>query len=230
LKKYEHIFFDLDHTLWDFERSSAETIQELYYDLKISEYIPSQERVYNSFKKINRLLWDAYHLDKITKEELRKRRFEMVLEENGVYNETLAERFSDLYLEICPTKPHLLPNTLEALDYLAGKYTLHVLSNGFEETTLLKIKSSFVEKYFRTVCTPCQSGYKKPHLAMFQYAMDLGKCTSENAIMIGDDLEADIIGAKRSGLDQVYFNPEAIAHSYQITYEIRKIEEVKTFL
>jgi putative hydrolase of the HAD superfamily len=230
LKKYEHLFFDLDHTLWDFERNSQETIYELFTALQLGKLIPSAADVYTSFKEINRFLWDEYHLDKISKEALRKRRFEMVLEQNGVRDESLAEEFSDLYLERCPQKSYLIPHTIEILDYLKDRYMLHVLSNGFEETTKQKLASSALGTYFKTVCTPSHSGYKKPDSEMFLFAMQMANATVSNSLMIGDDLQADILGAKKCGISQVYFNPEQKKHEHLLSYEIKSILELKELL
>ncbi len=230
MKKYEHLFFDLDHTLWDFERNSAETIHEVYDRLNLAEFIPFPEKVYASFQKINRHLWDEYHLNLISKEELRTRRFEMVLEQHGVDDPVLAETFSELYLSICPQKTHLIPHALEILEYLKDRYHLHVLSNGFEETTQQKLNATALRNYFKTVCTPSHSGYKKPEPEMFLFAMKQANASISNSLMIGDDLQADILGAKKCGIPQVYFNPDQKAHEHVVTHEIKSILELKILL
>lgn len=230
MTRYEHLFFDLDHTLWDFERNSKETLDQLYIHLKLDRLIKSPDLVSTSFSEINRYLWDEYHLDRISKEELRKRRFELVLEQHGVIDEALAEEFSNLYLDLCPSKPHLLPHSLEVLDYLQGKYHLHILSNGFDETTSQKLAASSLQAYFKTICTPSHSGFKKPHSEMFLYALAKASTTIHTSLMIGDDLEADVLGAKKLGMHQVYFNPDKKPHSHTITYEIQSILDLKKIL
>jgi putative hydrolase of the HAD superfamily len=228
--RFRHIFFDLDHTLWDFERNSEETIAELFDELALADRISSARAVYESFRTVNRSLWDAYHLDHISKEELRKRRFEMVLEQHGLKDDDLANRFSDMYLAICPTKSYLLPNVKEVLNYLSGHYYIHLISNGFEETTSQKLISSDLTAYFITVCTPSHSGYKKPNAQMFHYALQNANAEANTSLMVGDDLEADVLGAKRFGMAQVYYNPEKKAHEHQVTFEIERLEELKDIL
>lgn len=227
---YRHIFFDLDHTLWDFERNSEETIHELFDELKLAPILSSPASIYNSFSQVNRYLWHEYHFDRITKEELRKRRFEMVLEQNGLKDESLAEKLSEMYIEICPQKPHLLPHVKEILDYLQPKYTLHLISNGFQEITALKLRGSSLSHYFTTVSTPTSCGHKKPAKEIFLHALSLANAQTYNSIMIGDDLEADILGAKGCGIDQVYFNPFENNHQHHITFEIKDLKELKNFL
>lgn len=232
MKKYQHIFFDLDHTLWDFERNSEETISELFHELKMAERgVASAKSLYLSFERANREAWDLYHLNLIGKEELRISRFIRTLAENGIPDHPeLAEMMAQFYLAVCPTKPHLFEGSIEILDHLVSKYPLHLISNGFAETTEMKVKGSDITKYFKTVITPTHSGYKKPEKEMFLYALDLANCKPEQAIMIGDDLHADILGAKNAGIDQVYFNPNKKSHDLNVTFEISKLEELKVIL
>ncbi len=228
MKTYHHLFFDLDHTLWDFERNSEETISELFQELKMAERgVVSAKSLYQSFERANRKAWDLYHQNLMDKETLRISRFVTSLKENGVQDEELAEKMAQLYLKICPTKPHLFPNTVEILDFLVEKYPLHLISNGFSETTLMKVQNTVLHKYFKSVTTPTHSGYKKPEREMFEFALLQGNCQPQHAIMIGDDLEADILGAQRCGIDQVYFNPEKKSHQIEVTFEIENLVELK---
>lgn len=230
MKHYRHIFFDLDHTLWDFERNSEETIHELFDELQLADRISSSKLVYNAFSSVNRYLWNEYHFDRISKEELRKRRFEMVLEQNGVKDEMLAEKLSDMYLEICPQKPHLVPNVQEILDYLRPNYKLHLISNGFQEVTEQKLQGSSLRSYFNTICTPSSCGHKKPEKEIFLHALLQADAEAKNSIMIGDDLEADILGAKGCNIHQIYYNPSNHKHPHEITFEIRDMAELKKIL
>jgi len=232
LKAYNHIFFDLDHTLWDFERNSEETISELFHELKMAERgVTSAKSLYQSFERANREAWDLYHLNQIDKEELRISRFIRTLAENGIPDHReLAELMAQFYLAVCPTKPHLFEGSIEILDHLVSKYPLYLISNGFSETTEMKVKGSDITKYFKTVITPTHSGFKKPEKEMFLYALAKANCSPEQAIMIGDDLQADIIGAKNVGIDQVFFNPNKKNHELSVTFEISKLEELKAIL
>ena len=231
MKTYQQLYFDLDHTLWDFERNSEETIAELYVSLKMEERgIPSARHLYESFQKANRWAWDQYHMDLLDKETLRINRFQIALAENGVDDEALSESMARFYLDVCPTKPHLVQGSIEILDYLAGKFPLHLISNGFAETTKMKVQNTPLSRYFHSVTTPTESGYKKPEMGMFLFALKQGNCLPEHALMIGDDLEADILGAQRCGMDQVYYNPEKKSHSAKTTYEIHSLDELKRIL
>jgi putative hydrolase of the HAD superfamily len=232
LKKYQHIFFDLDHTLWDFERNSEETISELFHELKMAERgVVSARNLYLSFERANREAWDLYHLNKIDKEELRISRFSRTLAENGITDHPeLAEMMAQFYLSVCPTKPHLFDGSIEILDHLVSKYPLYLISNGFAETTDMKVQASEITKYFKTVITPTHSGFKKPEKEMFLFALSKANCKPEQAIMIGDDLQADILGAQNAGIDQVFFNPNKKTHELNVTFEISKLEELKSIL
>lgn len=231
MKSYQHIFFDLDHTLWDFERNSEETITELYQFLKMDDAgIPSARKLYESFEKANRWAWNQYHLDLLDKESLRINRFQMALAENGVQDNGLAESMSHHYLDICPTKKHLVPGSLEILGYLGEKFKLHLISNGFAEITRQKIENTGLEIYFQSVTTPSHSGYKKPQKEMFMYALQKASCMTNEALMIGDDVEADVLGAQRCGIDQVFFNPSKQANEAKSTFEIYDLSQLRHFL
>lgn len=217
--------------MWDFERNSEETIRELFHDLKMFERgVASAEGLYRSFERANREAWDLYHLDLIGKEELRISRFIKALEENGLSDPELAETMAQHYLAICPTKPHLLEGSIEILEYLFQKYPLHLISNGFAETTEMKVKGTAITKYFQTVITPTHSGFKKPEKEMFSFALKMANAKAEKVLMIGDDLQADILGAKNAGIDQVFFNPSKRSHDVSVTFEIRRLEELKSIL
>jgi len=231
LKRYEHIYFDLDHTLWDFERNSEETISELYLSLKIEEKgVQSARHLYESFEKANRWAWDQYHLDLLDKETLRINRFEIALAENGVQDKDFSETLAWHYLNICPTKPHLVDGTLEILEYLVDKFPLHLISNGFDEITQTKVDNTSIRKYFKSITTPSNANHKKPENGMFQFALSQANCIPEKALMIGDDIEADILGAQRCGIDQVLFNPNKRKHGIKSTFEIFSLNELKTIL
>ncbi|MBC7389809.1 MAG: HAD-IA family hydrolase [Opitutaceae bacterium] len=226
MKKYKHIFFDLDHTLWDFEKNSEETIEEIYKKLELQSRIKSAHELYKSFEKANRWVWDQYHKDLLGKEAFRSLRFDLALSQHNIKDEKLSLILSEQYLKICPTKPHLIPDSILVLDFLSNKYTLHLISNGFEETTMQKVENTALKKYFRTITTPTHSGYKKPHELMFDFAIKQAGCNAKESVMIGDDLEADVLGAKRFGMDSIFFNPDGIAHQEVVNFEIKYIKDL----
>jgi putative hydrolase of the HAD superfamily len=231
--KYQHIFFDLDHTLWDFETNSKETLFDLYHELQLeSAGIPEFDHFHSTYHHHNTIFWDRFRKGYITREELRWKRMWRTLLEYKVANENLARTLSERYLEILPTKKNLFHDTLEILDYLKGKhYPMHLITNGFEKTQYAKIRNSGIEPYFTHIITSEAAGIMKPHTAIFEYAIKIAGTTAEQSIMIGDTLDADIEGGNNAGMDTVYFNP-AVPASGDITptYVINTLSELKTIL
>ena len=229
--KYKHIFFDLDHTLWDFEKNALETLSELYEHFKLSEHgVPSLELFVETYLHRNDLMWEQYRFGNIDKDTLRNKRFEFALYDLEVEDSRLAKTLSDEYIKIGPKKTNVFPQTHETLDYLKEKYTLHIISNGFPETQSIKMDSSDISKYFSKVILSENVGFKKPHPNIFLHALNKAKTNAAESLMIGDNLDLDIEGARMAAIDQVYFNPKKIIHSYQPTYEIEALIQLKDFL
>ena len=227
---YKHIFFDLDRTLWDFDRNSALALTEVLQQHNLHKIIVSFEEFIEIYHGINVLLWDDYRKGKITKEHLRSHRFYLSLKEIGITDRGLADRIGDDYLRISPAKTILVPHAIEILDYLSGQYRMHILTNGFHATQTTKISNSGIRVYFDNLITSETVGHHKPSQDIFQYALKLIGTSSKECLMIGDDLVVDIMGARDSGIDQVYFNPERIPHREKISYEISSLEELKDIL
>jgi putative hydrolase of the HAD superfamily len=230
--KYKHIFFDLDHTLWDFETNSQQTIRELYDRHALeSRGILSFEAFLASYVVHNDRLWDRYRKGFINRNELRTKRFSLAFLDFKIADEKLTKAFSDEFLEILPTKTALFPYTVEVLDYLANKgYPMHLITNGFEATQLLKMKHAGIGQYFTHVVTSETAGSLKPYREIFDYAMVKAGTTAKESLMIGDALELDIVGAQTVGMDQVYFNPLVPATGITPTYTIQCLSELKTIL
>lgn len=202
----EHIFFDLDHTLWDFDRNSEHCLV-LIHERHLSEKI-GFEAFFESFKIINRALWRDLEDGKITHQELRKKRFKTVLESNGIscdidYSLVLNEEF----LKLLPSQTHLFPNTIKTLEYLFAKYKLHIISNGFYEVQLQKIANSGINNYFQEIITGDVANSRKPDKKIFEFALSKANATTDNSIYIGDDEIADKIGAQNANLPFIHFNP-----------------------
>ncbi|MCS6968242.1 MAG: YjjG family noncanonical pyrimidine nucleotidase [Cytophagales bacterium] len=227
---YLHIFFDLDHTLWDFERNSSETLAELYEHYQLHQYGSfSVQEFTQTFHQVNQRLWSLYNRNIIDQHTLRHERFRYIWEALGAFGlppSGLAEDYS----AICPTKPHLLPHARETLDYLTTRYRLHIITNGFHDIQQIKIRSAGIAHYFETVTTSQNAGAKKPQQAIFHYALARIGAAARQAIMVGDNLETDITGAKSSGLDAIFYNPGQIAHQEQVTLEIRCLSELQRYL
>lgn len=225
--QYETLFLDLDHTLWDFETNSKEALSELADKYKLIEKgIPSFDHFLAEYFLINELLWEEYRKDKISKESLRYDRFHLALKKYEIDNFDLATAIGNDYVAIAPYKTNLFPHAIEVLEYLKGKYSLHIITNGFEETQHLKLKNSKLDDYFDHIITSERSGFKKPDKRMFHFSLALANAKPETSLMIGDSLEADVLGAKNVGMHQVYFNPEEKGHNEELTHEIKSLNEL----
>jgi putative hydrolase of the HAD superfamily len=231
LKQYRHIFFDLDQTLWDFEKNSEEVLNELFarYDL-IRKGIQDKDKFIRRYQEINTLLWKQFGFGQINKNELRSRRFNMVFKEFGIEDPALIHRVSEDYIQAGPLKSHLFPYTQEILAYLSSRYRLHIITNGFEEVQHTKMRNSGLSVFFQTVITSESSGYRKPEKQIFYHSLEKSGASIDNCIMIGDSLENDIAGAREVGIDQVFFNPKGIAHNETVTHEVRCLSELRTIL
>ncbi|MBA3901707.1 MAG: noncanonical pyrimidine nucleotidase, YjjG family [Bacteroidetes bacterium] len=228
MKNYRHLFFDLDLTLWDFEKNSSETLQELHAELCVQgKYNIASHDFISAYQYYNDILWDQYRLGIITKEGLRVQRFQQALMHFGIEDNLLATEMGDGYIARSPMKTHLFPYTIEILEYLNSKYTLHIITNGFHEVQFIKLDNSGLRKYFKNIITSESSGFKKPDKRIFHHSLYRAKAKSKQSIMIGDHLEVDIVGARNAGLDQIYFNPKKIAHKEMVTYEIDCLSRLK---
>lgn len=227
MSKYRHLFFDLDNTLWDFERNSTEALTELYqkYDLQ-KLGVSSLEFFLEKYKERNAMMWDEYRLGKIDKATLRDKRFQLTFWDMGLDAETAPNELPDEYLRISPRKTHLFPHAHETLSYLASKYTLHIITNGFVEAQEIKLQASDLEKYFAEIIISEHTGYKKPDINIFNYSMQKAGANADECVMIGDGLDVDIAGARNAGWDTVYFNPFEIPHTDNVTFEIKSLDEL----
>jgi putative hydrolase of the HAD superfamily len=228
---YKHILFDLDHTLWDFDKNCSETLHELYISYDLARFKKFQiDDFIEKYKTINTGLWKQYNSGKITKDEIRGNRFGLTFIELGLKEADVPERINEDFLRICPTKSNLLPYVHEVLSYLKEKYTLHILTNGFFESQHIKINASKIENYFNEIVNSETCGFLKPDKKIFDYALNKIQALPKECIMVGDDLEADVIGARNAGLDHVYFNPKKEIHSEKVTHEISCLSELLTIL
>lgn len=229
--KYKDLFFDLDRTLWDFDTNSREALTEMYveYDLKVAgvDCAASFIEVYTG---INAMLWKAYRMGNLRKQELRHLRFSKTLEHFGCSDRALGEQLGKMYISISPYKTALMPNALEVLDHLSSKYKLHIITNGFDEVQGIKMQRSGISKFFDVVITSEMASARKPSPEVFQLAMAKANASLSSSIMIGDDLDTDIAGARNLGMDQVYFNPEEKTHNDAVTFEIKDLNQLRQLL
>ncbi len=230
-KTYKHLFFDLDHTLWDFETNSHETLKEVYFNHSLQEKLtPDFEAFFERYSYHNKKLWDRYHhgFGFIKQDELRwKRMWHALLDfKNG--DEKLARLMSVEYLQILPTKKALFPYAKEIVEYLAGKsYVLHMITNGFEEVQWGKLRNSGIVQYFDEVITSEKAMALKPHAEIFEFALRQTGARLEESIMIGDNLDADIGGAMRFGMDTVFVNHINEVTDIKPTYTVYHLKELE---
>jgi len=227
----KHIFFDLDHTIWDFDKNAEETLHELYALHRLNEIgLTSAGAFIETYTANNHKLWREYHLGNITKETLRQARFNQTFLDLGVHPDVIPHGFEDAYVQLCPTKTNLFPNAHETLTYLAEKYTLHLISNGFKESQAIKINGTGIGKYFQHVVVSEMVGANKPDKAIFQYALDLAGATKAESLMIGDSLEADVMGALDFGMDAIFFNPFNAEKPEEVPMQISDLKELMKLL
>ncbi|HVV55433.1 MAG TPA: YjjG family noncanonical pyrimidine nucleotidase [Mucilaginibacter sp.] len=230
-KKYKHIFFDLDHTIWDFDRNAEEALYELYEGYSLNNLgLSSCQLFIETYTRNNHKLWAEYHTGKITKDELREARFRQTFIELGMHPDAVPPGFEDDYVKLCPTKTNLFPDAHKTLQYLQPKYTLHLISNGFRESTELKISGTNIGGYFQHVIISEIVGVNKPDPAIFEHAMNLAGASVAESLMIGDSLEADVYGALNFGMDAVYFNPMNLPKPDDVPVQINRLKELTLLL
>lgn len=229
-KEYKHILFDLDRTLWDFETNSRTTLEHLYKNHLLENNIDVDDFI-KAYHKYNNRLWAEYTAGNIKKDKLRQMRFFLTLKQFKVNNYDLAARLDLDYVRICPTQTALFPHTLELLDFLHARgYPMYILTNGFLETQQVKLHAAGIDGYFKRMYDSETIGHAKPSIGIFQYVLDDLQAQASECIMIGDDWKADIQGAAKMDIDQVFFNPHQIKVDGKATYEITSLKEVEQIL
>jgi len=229
---YKDLFFDLDHTLWDFELNSKETMQELYINHHIASLgITDFDAFFNIYTAHNHRLWDRYAKGFIKQEELRWKRIYLSLLDFKIANEQLSKDMSLEFLQILPTKKKLFPHTIEILNYLKEKdYKMHLITNGFESVQIQKIKNAGIAHYFNEVVTSETSNSLKPNKEIFEFALKTANATLSESIMIGDNETADIQGGINIGMDTVFVNHLKVAPTLPATYTITHLKDLEEIL
>lgn len=228
MSKYKHLYFDLDRTLWDFETNSKETFRDIFKKYDLDKVFGDFDTFYLTYRKHNEQLWKQYREAKITKEKLRSHRFYLTLQEYGIEDDELAKKIGTDYITMSPQKTTLFPHTHETLAYLKNKgYNMYIITNGFEEVQHTKLRNCDLEKYFSHIITSEMAGCQKPKKEIFEYALSSVNAKKAESIMIGDDLEVDIKGAKGIGMDQVHFNFVKQEHNFPATYKIECLKELE---
>lgn len=221
------VFFDLDHTLWDFEKNSALAFASLFSGLGIDVDLEAYLEVY---VPINHEYWELFRHDKISHEELRYGRFRKAFDKMGhAFSDEQVMQISSEYIRCLPDHNHLFDGAVEILDYLKQKYTLHIITNGFHEVQARKIANSGIGHYFATVTNSETAGVKKPNPLIFEHALALAGTQKENSIMIGDCIDADVRGALNCGMDAIFFcQDKGLTHDG--IKQISNLSELKKYL
>ncbi len=221
------VFFDLDHTLWDFEKNSALAFENVF---KKQDITIDMVRFLQYYVPINREYWEKYRKDEITQKELRFGRIKDTFDLMKIDIEKhVVDTLSEQYIYYLPKFNHLFEGAIEVLDYLKPKYNLHIITNGFAQIQENKLNNSFITHYFKTITNSEMAGVKKPNRLIFDYALGLANTKRENSIMIGDCIEADVQGALDAGLDAIFFNEykDYVAENIK---QINHLLELKKYL
>jgi len=220
----KHVFFDLDHTLWDFDKNSGLTFEKIFKLNTIKVNLDDFLRVY---EPINFKYWKLYREEKVTKSNLRYGRLRETFDKIGVkVEDEMIYHLSESYIDHLSTFNHLFDGTFEILNYLKDKYQLHIITNGFEEAQDKKMTTSNIKPYFKTVTNSEMVGVKKPNPKIFNFALDWAKAKPHESVMIGDSLEADIEGAHNIGMDTIHFDYKD-AHN---NHKYKRITNLKTLV
>ncbi|AYA37382.1 noncanonical pyrimidine nucleotidase, YjjG family [Hymenobacter oligotrophus] len=232
MKAYRHLFFDLDHTLWDFERNADETLRHLYAQHNLGRFGNfTVDEFIGRYSEVNHGLWRLYQANKISQQQLRSVRFVRTLAKFDVPEEEVPATISNDFTDLLPQKSAVFPYCHEVLDYLRGRgYELHLITNGFKDVQYVKLASSNLTDYFQEIVTSECSGCLKPDRRIFEHALERSGAKAPESLMVGDNLECDVLGAYNAGIDQVYFNPDKRRHSAEVTYEISCLSELKAIL
>ena len=232
MQQYKHLFFDLDHTIWDFDANAKATLTDLFVLFELDKKVVAPfEDFYRKYLYHNEILWDKYHNGLISSDDLKWKRMWRTLLDFKIGDENLSRELSAKFLEILPTKKLLFPHTIEILDYLLAKnYTLHLITNGFEKTQWSKLNNSGLTKYFTHMITSEASNSLKPKKEIFEYALNKAGAALRESIMLGDNLEADIQGAINAGMDSIFVNHINATPVIKPTYIIYHLKELEAIL
>lgn len=230
--QYRHLFFDLDHTLWDFDTNSKEALKDLYDNNQLHQKgIEHFDDFFERYSYHNHLLWERYAKGQIKQDELRWKRMYLAMLDFKFADEKLARLMGIEFLDILPNKNKLFPYTHEILGYLQEKgYRLHLITNGFEKVQQHKLLKSNIDAYFTEMITSEVSNSLKPNKEIFEYALHKTGANAKNSIMIGDNLDADIQGGINAGLDTIFVNHINAATHIQPTYTIFHLKELEEIL
>ncbi|MDX2360114.1 MAG: YjjG family noncanonical pyrimidine nucleotidase [Crocinitomicaceae bacterium] len=227
----KHLFFDLDHTLWDFEKNSEAALRLLYANLELDNELRSFQSFHTAYKKVNRKLWNQYGLGQLSKADLRFERFNKTLLKFDVNHPELAEKLASGYVETSPHQTILFPNAENTLIQLRDLgYEMHIITNGFKEIQDIKLTKSGIRDYFDVVVCSEEVGKNKPAREVFTEALIRADAKAKDSVMIGDNYKADVLGAERSGICGVLFDPHREHREGSHEWHINDLDEIPELL
>jgi putative hydrolase of the HAD superfamily len=227
--KYKHLFFDLDHTLWDFESNAKLTLSDLYHSMELAgRGVHDFDLFYKNYLVHNDKLWERYRNGFIKVDDMRWKRMWHTLLDFKIGDEKLAREMGNKFLDLLPSRKLLFPGTIEVLGYLVDKgYELHMITNGFEKTQHSKLEYSGLAPFFRQVITSEGSNSLKPKKEIFDYAFMKANADPLKSIMLGDSIEVDIQGAINAGIDTVHVNHLNSEKAEIATYTVFSLKELE---
>jgi putative hydrolase of the HAD superfamily len=226
----QHLFFDLDHTLWDYDHNSAQALDGLYDDFQLAGLgLSPREKFQDAFRRANLKVWELFDENQVNRHSLRHKRMELVFEAFGLPYFVL-ENFNERYYELCSQGKKVVEGAPEILDQLSSRYNLHIITNGFEDALQNKLNGSGLGRFFQTITSSEKAGFKKPDAEYFSFALSSAKAVRENSLVIGDGLRTDVAGALGSRLPVIWFNPEKKPHPYPELIEIQSLFELPALL
>jgi putative hydrolase of the HAD superfamily len=223
----KHIFFDLDNTLWDFEKNSKKVILELFSEFNLQakcKCLP--DSFYKTYVIVNEQLWKLYREKLISKDELRSSRFTNTMLYFGYQDEQLGKKLEEEYISKSPLQKELVDGTIEVLEYLKTKYQLHIITNGFKEIQHIKIENCGLKNYFNHIIISEEVGYNKPDKLIFDFALNKCNALNQESLMIGDDFEADIKGAQNAGFNTIFFNRKSLKFEDNSINQISSLNQI----
>ena len=222
----KHLIFDLDDTLWDYKANSKEALISLCDSYNLTAKGVNHDSFLHTFRRVNHDLWQRFDKGEIDRDVIRQQRFPSIFEALSLNPDGVAMQMQDDFMRICSAMPRLVKGAKEVLEYLSTKYSMHILSNGFDEIQFTKLEASGISHYFDNVITSGRAGYRKPQPEIFEFALNEIGASKEECIMIGDNPGSDIEGAYRFGMDQVYFNTHDKKCAIEPNYTIYRLEEL----
>ncbi len=227
----KHVFFDLDHTLWDFEKNSKLEILSIWEQYNLHQKgISLSEEFLKVYERINGICWAKYRANELDKDALKYIRFYDTLLYYGIDDLEMAKNMGITYLENSPKRTCLIAGTIAILDYLLENYSLHIITNGFEEVQHVKLNNCDLTKYFTSIVTSEEVGCTKPSLEIFNYALKKADALNTESVYIGDNFKVDIEGANNAGMKAIFYNPKKEKHDLKILGDITLLAQIKSLL